>query len=121
MNDTNISIRKNICMFLNKWLKDNAVTDIAFADAIGVSAASVRRWRIGDCIPDIDLFPKVCNYMNVSILDFMGLDDITCLSERQSQLLSKYQNEETFRNLVDRYRDNNEFKIALDTFIKLMK
>lgn len=121
MNDNNISIRKNICTFLNKWLKDNAVTDIAFAKAIGVSTASVRRWKIGDCIPDIDLFPKVCDFMNVSILDFMGLIDMTYLSEKQSQLLNKYQNEETFRNLVDKYRDNNEFKVALDTFIRLMK
>lgn len=119
MND--FSIREHISSFLNKWLKDNAITDNAFANAVGVSAASVRRWKLGKCIPDIDLFPKVCNFMNVSILDFMGLNEMTCLSEKQSQILTKYQDDETFHNLIDKYMNDTEFQLALDTFIKLMK
>lgn len=118
---SDFSIRKHISLFLNKWLKDNAVTDNAFANAVGVSAASVRRWKLGKCIPDIDLFPVVCDYMNVSILEFMGLNEITCLSDKQSKILTNYQNDETFHNLIDKYMNDSEFQVALDTFIKLMK
>lgn len=119
--NNNASIREHIYMYINKWLNDNSISESVFAEAVGVSVTSVRRWRTGKCIPDIDLFPRVCNFMNVSILEFMGFNDTEYLSEKQSQLLKKYQDEETFRNLVDRYKDDTEFKVALDTFIKLMK
>lgn len=121
MNNNYISIRKHICILLNKWLKDNNVTDIALANAVGVSPSSVRRWKIGECIPDIDLFPKLCNFMGISILEFMGFDDVTYLSEKQSQLLRKYQDDEIFHKLIDNYKDNDEFRLAINTLIKLMK
>ena len=118
---SDFSIRDHIKIFLNQWQKDNAVSDHAFANAVGVSSASVRRWKLGKCIPDIDLLPKVCDFMNVSILDFMGLNETTCLSQKQIQILTKYKNDKAFHNLIDKYISDTEFQSALDTFIKLMK
>lgn len=115
------SIREHITSFLQKWIKDNKVSDNAFANAIGVSAASVRRWRLGLCIPDIDLFPQICNYMNVSILAFVGLNEETFLSTKQKQILDKYNNTESFRIFIDKYLDNTEIQNAIDTFTKFIK
>lgn len=119
MND--FSIRKHITSFLQKWIKDNKVSDNAFANAIGVSAASVRRWRLGLCIPDIDLFPQICDYMNVSILDFIGFNEETSLPKKQKQILDKYNNTKSFRIFVDKYLDNTEIQSAIDTFTKFIK
>lgn len=119
MND--FSIRKHITSFLQKWIKANKVSDNAFANTIGVSAASVRRWRLGLCIPDIDLFPQICDYMNVSILDFIGFDEKNSLPKKQKQILDTYKNSESFRIFIDAYLDNAEIQSAIDTFIKFLK
>jgi len=54
-------------------------------------------------------------------LDFMGLNETTCLSQKQIQILTKYKNDKAFHNLIDKYISDTEFQSALDTFIKLMK
>lgn len=115
------SIRAHITSFLQKWITDNKVSDNAFANAIGVSAASVRRWRLGLCIPDIDLFPKICDYMNVSILDFTGFNEETFLPKKQKQILDKYKSTESFHIFIDKYLENTEIQNAIDTFTKIIK
>lgn len=46
-------------MKLREWLDENGVTNPAFGERIGRSAEAVRRYAIGDRIPDKETMPLI--------------------------------------------------------------
>lgn len=116
-----MTTREHVCYFIDKWLKDNDVSVYAFAKAIGVVPASAFRWVKGVCAPDLDLFPKICEYMNISVKQLLGFSEYDNLTPEQTNLIDRYMNDESFRNLVDKYRDDEEFRVGINGVVKLMK
>lgn len=110
--------REYVCNYINEWLKANHMTNKAFGEKVGVSDVSVNRWRTGVCAPDINLLPNVCEVMGVTINELM---DMNCgsLTPEQISFINKYNDDESFRNLVNSYRDDDEMRLALDYIIRL--
>lgn len=112
------STRKHLCEFIDKWMTEHKVSNYKLAEAIGVSNVSVRRWRIGECIPDLDLLPSICDYMGVTINEALGIE---CgqFSSSQLEFLSRYSKDEVFRLVCDSYRDDEKFRVLMGYIVEL--
>lgn len=112
------STRKHLCEFIDKWMTEHNVSNYKLADAIGVSNVSVRRWRIGKCIPDLDLLPSICKYMGVTINEVLG---IGCgeIGPIQLELFSLYTRDKVFRLVCDSYLDDKKFRTLMGYIIEL--
>lgn len=113
------STRKYLCSFIDGWLTDHKVSNYRFGKALGVSDVSVRRWRLGECAPDIDLFPAICEFMGVTVNELLDIDNAG-LTPKQMSFIARYKSDESFRKIVDSYHDDNEFRMCLDSILKLM-
>lgn len=113
-----MTTREFVCNYINEWLKSNHVTNKAFGEMVGVSDVSVNRWRTGVCAPDLNLLPKICEVMNVTVNELL---DMNCGSLTPDQIffINKYNDNEAFRSLVNSYRDDDEMRLSLDYIIKL--
>ena len=111
-------VREHLSEYLDNWMTENKVSNNKIAEALGVSDVSVRRWRLGECAPDLDLIPELCDYMNVSINELLGVDNKD-ISVEQIEFLRKYNTDESFRNLMDSIRDDDELRLSLNYILTL--
>lgn len=116
-----LTTREYVCKYIDTWLKDQKVSTNKFAIAIGVTACSVTRWRNGECAPDLNLFKKISDYMDVPINEILGFESISKLTPKQTEILYNYAHDKEFKKLIDSYRDDDEIRITLDTFIRRIK
>ena len=100
---------------------NHKVSTNKFAIAIGVTACSVKRWRTGECAPDLNLFKKISDYMDVPINELLGFESISKLTSKQTEILYKYAHDTNFKKLIDSYHDDDEIRVTLDTLIRRMK
>ena len=114
----NIDIKKNVFNNIKDWIDNNKVSVRSFASQLGVSYTSAYRWYSGVCLPDIDLFPAICKIMNISLPDLLGL---TVLPKCEQDILYLYANDDNFRNLIDKYMSNDDFKKTIDILVKISK
>ena len=88
----NNDFKKNICRFIDEWLKVHTdYSSAKLARELNLSDTSVKRWRNGVCVPDLSLLPKICEIMNVSILTLLGIENTSGLSAQEQNLLKTYQ------------------------------
>ena len=111
-------VREHLSAYLDNWMTENKVSNNKMAEALGVSDVSVRRWRLGECAPDLDLIPELCDYMNVSINELLGVGNKD-ISVEQIKFLRKYNTDESFRNLMDSIRDDDELRLSLNYILTL--
>ena len=52
----------------------NNVTQDRLADYLGVTAQAISRWESEVCYPDIEIFPAIADYFDVSVDELMGVD-----------------------------------------------
>lgn len=115
-----MSVRNHVCSYIDEWLNNNNVSGSALAKAMGVSDASVKRWRSGVCSPDIDLFPKLCEFMRISVNELLGMD-ARDLSARDLEISNRYDNDPKFRDLIDVYTINDDLRKSFDYLIDVIK
>jgi len=109
------STRQHVCLFIDSWLKDNKVPSLRLAKYLGVKPVSVKRWREGVCAPDIDLFPKICEFMSVSVNELLGFGGTESLTPAQEEVAVRYKDDETFRKISDCYKNDDGFrKLMID-------
>lgn len=116
-----LTTREYICKYIDTWLANHKVSTNKFAIAIGVTACSVKRWRTGECAPDLNLFKKISDYMDVPINELLGFESISKLTPKQTEILYKYAHDTNFKKLIDSYHDDDEIRVTLDTLIRRMK
>lgn len=116
-----LDLRNNIQTRIKKFVDDNDIAFSTFAKALKLSDTTVKRWYNGVCLPDINLLPSLSKYMNISISQLLGIDINLDLPDSQLELLNMYATNETFKNLVDKFRDDNEFRATISSLLKLMK
>jgi hypothetical protein len=119
----NNDIKSNICHQIDKWLESNSeYNNKSFGAKLGVSGTSIKRWRDCICIPDISLLPKICEIMDISIYQLLGISSNSSgLTKSETQLLDKYRNDNDFKNFIDRYLNDNEFKNLINSIVKISK
>ena len=118
----NIDIKENICRYIDEWLKESKeYNNNTFGSALGLSHSSVIRWRNRVCAPDIALIPKLCKIMNVSITTLFGIEQTTQLTLTEANLIKTYQPNPDFKEFIDKYLSDEEFRSAINSIAKLSR
>lgn len=119
---TNTNLKENIIKNLQTWYKSQKIfTQKTLAAELGVSQTSINRWLDGKCLPDIALWVRLCDIMNISITKFLGLDDSNSLSLRESEIIRYYQENLSFKSFIDKYFSDEAFKTTIDSLSTLVK
>ena len=69
------AIIKNFAETLDKFIKDSNYTNESFGSLIGVSEASVRKYRKGEILPSHTQMKKILNIMKIRYHKVMGFTD----------------------------------------------
>lgn len=64
--------QEKIGKFIAKKRKEKNLTQIQFAEKLGVSDSSVSNWENGKNMPDMSLFPIISKELNITINDLMS-------------------------------------------------
>lgn len=70
--------QKKIGGFIAEIRKEKGLTQVAFADKLGVTNKTVSRWENGNYMPDLSLIPLICEELQISVNEFLSgerLDD----------------------------------------------
>lgn len=119
MNTKLSDIKESICSHIDTWLSQHKeYTNQTFAKRLGVTNTSVIRWRKRVCIPDVDLFPDICNILGITLSAFLGYNDTTVLSQKEKELLALYRENDNFKGITDKYLSNQEFQTILNSIFK---
>ena len=117
-----INLKENIIKNLKSWYKTQAIyTQKTLANELGVTQTSINRWLDGKCLPDISLWLKLCNIMDISISTFLGIDNSDSLSLRESEIIKTYQEDLSFKNFIDKYFSDEKFKTTIDSLSTIVK
>lgn len=117
-----INLKENIIKNLKSWYKTQAIyTQKTLANELGVTQTSINRWLDGKCLPDISLWLKLCNIMDISISTFLGIDNSNTLSLRESEIIKTYQEDLSFKNFIDKYFSDEKFKATIDSLSTIVK
>lgn len=60
---------------LKQFMVENSLTQVAFAEKIGVKQSQVSEWLKGKAKPGYDTLRQMCSAFSVSADYFLGLDD----------------------------------------------
>lgn len=114
----NKSIKESISKQIQKFLNNSKMPKSTFGSLFGVTRTSVNRWINCICAPDIELFPKLCEVMNITIFELLGLQLEDHLQSEIYEIINMYYNSINFRHLIDRYRSDEIFRKELDKIIE---
>ena len=64
--------QEKIGKFIAKMRKEKDLTQEQFAEKLGVSNRSVSRWENGKTLPDISLFPSICEELGINITELLN-------------------------------------------------
>ena len=82
---------------------------------LGISQTTVARWLNRTCLPDISLWPALCDIMDITISQLLKLDNSGCLSNKESQLINAYQTDLSFKTFIDKYLSDETFKQMINS------
>lgn len=68
-------MKKDFSQVLREFLKDNRMTQIAFARAIGVKPSQISEWLRGKNSPNYQTLQKIASTFDVSADYFLGLSE----------------------------------------------
>ena len=101
-----MSVRNNICIILNKKLKNEKIlSQKEFAGKLGVSQATITKWLNGFNAPDIELIPKICEILEVSLYDIFGICDPNISNQEERLLLKKIKNTPSLKEIILKIKD----------------
>mgnify|MGYP003298223192 CR=1 FL=1 len=119
MNSKLSDIKESICSHIDTWLSQHKeYTNQTFAKKLGVTDTSVMRWRKRVCIPNVDIFPDICNILGITLSAFLGYNDMTVLSQKEKELLTLYRESDNFKSIIDKYLSYQEFQNNLNSILK---
>lgn len=82
-----ISLRERIRLNLISAMEKAGVNQVQLADKLGISKGTVNNWARGNNSPDIDMVPRICEVLNISILDFYSPESLFTEEKKPSGAL----------------------------------
>lgn len=67
-----ISLRERIRLNLISAMKKADINQVQLAEKLGISKGTVNNWARGNNSPDVDMVPKICDVLEISILDLFS-------------------------------------------------
>lgn len=64
-----ISLRERIRLNLVSCMESANINQVQLAEKLGISKGTVNNWVRGNNSPDVDMVPKICKVLGISILD----------------------------------------------------
>lgn len=64
--------QEKIGNFISKCRKAKKMTQVELAEKLGVTDKSVSKWENAKCMPDLSLFPQLCDVLGITINDLMA-------------------------------------------------
>lgn len=59
--------QKKIGAFIATCRKEHKMTQMQFAEKLGVTNKAVSKWETGKCMPDASLFEDICLLLNITL------------------------------------------------------
>lgn len=59
---------------ITKLRHEHDMTQEELADVLGITTQAVSRWETGSTMPDLSLFPAICNLFDVTSDYLLGID-----------------------------------------------
>lgn len=121
--EPNYNLKENILNNVSIWFnKQTKYSQSSLGKALGVSQTTVARWLERKCLPDISLWPALCEIMDITVAQLLKLDtSSSSLSHKESQLLNIYQNDLSFKSFIDKYLTDEAFKKTIDSLAAYTK
>lgn len=64
-----ISLRERIRLNLVSYMESADINQVQLAEKLGISKGTVNNWARGNNSPDVDMVPKICKILGISIPD----------------------------------------------------
>lgn len=64
-----ISLRERIRLNLVSYMEIANINQVQLAEKLGISKGTVNNWARGNNSPDVDMVPKICKVLGISIVD----------------------------------------------------
>ena len=65
--------------FIAQCRKEHNMTQMQFAEKLGVTNKAVSKWETGKCLPDAALFDDICMLLNITLNGFKLFWDWICI------------------------------------------
>lgn len=82
-----ISFRERIRLNLIASMEKANINQVQLAEKLGISKGTVNNWARGINSPDLDLIPRICDVLGISVLDLYaptGFEEQEALSTKNS-------------------------------------
>lgn len=63
-----ISLRERIRLNLVAAMENAGINQVQLAEKLNISKGTVNNWTRGNNSPDVDMVPKICEVLGISIL-----------------------------------------------------
>lgn len=123
LNSNEIDLKNRIFDSIITWFnKQKTYSQRSLAIKLGITQTTVARWLNRTCLPDISLWPSLCEIMDISISQLLKLNDENIsLTNKESQLLNSYQNDLSFKAFIDKYLSDETFKQTINSLAAYTK
>lgn len=95
--------------FIANCRKEKAMTQVQFAEKLGVTNKSVSKWETGKCLPDAHLFRDICMILGISLNELFAGEKISIENKDE-----KF--EETLLLMTKDYQ-RKDYKIITNSYI----
>lgn len=110
--------QEKIGKFISRKRKEKKLTQLEFAEQLGVTDRSVSNWENGKNMPDLSLFQPICKILNITINDLMSgevIDDKHYKSTFEQNVVN------VFSNIEKKHKKNKRIFLFLTiTFTSLI-
>lgn len=93
--------QKKIGIFIASCRKEQKMTQVQFAEKLGVTNKAVSKWETGKCMPDASLFDDICLLLNITLNELFAGERIV------SEDISK-KAEENLKNMALEYQKGDK-------------
>lgn len=107
--------QEKIGKFIATCIKEQSLTQVQFAEKLGVTNKAVSKWETGKCLPDVSLFNDICILLDITLNELFS-------GERISPENIEKKSEENLINMATNYqkRDYRTLAIIYSTIIILI-
>ena len=81
------SVKSSISKYIQKYLNDNNIFKLQFGKMFHISHTTVNRWINELCVPELELFSSLCELLNVTIYEFIGVEVPYKFTETQLEII----------------------------------
>ena len=81
------SVKSSISKHIQKYLNDNNIFKLQFGKMFHISHTTVNRWINELCVPELELFSSLCELLNVTIYEFIGIEVPYKFTETQLEII----------------------------------